>query len=389
MRGLCFWGAFLLGALIPGAAASGALRLSLHAASVPEANGGAVTRLYLEVATRDLPADTLDLRVELSVEGEDDTEPAEVDRIFPGVPGGGPVFRQVFPVRLPPGHAYARVRVEDLRSETSAETRLRVNVPAFDPALAVSEIVLGEPPLDAGRPVFPLDRTLFGPGRDSLAAYVAVRDASPDAPGPIYHARLRIRDRHDEQRDRAFNIPRSNGNGEATMVERVGDLPPGEYRLEVEVMLGERRSVTDTWFQVGESGSTLNEEPDRMRTVLGYISTYRERILLEESPDDSLASIWKTFWTRRDPTPGTRRNEAEEEFLARVEEAERRFSGLDPGWRSDMGRIYIRFGPPDRIERFEEELFGPRTEVWTYVHRKATFTFQDVGYGRYRLAGER
>jgi len=59
------------------------------------------------------------------------------------------------------------------------------------------------------------------------------------------------------------------------------------------------------------------------------------------------------FWLRRDPTPGTLRNEFQEEHYRRIAYATERFgtSNRIPGWKTDRGSIYITFGPPDEIER--------------------------------------
>lgn len=57
------------------------------------------------------------------------------------------------------------------------------------------------------------------------------------------------------------------------------------------------------------------------------------------------------FWARRDPTPGTEANEAKEEHYRRISYANGRFGvGDTPGWRTDRGRLYIQYGPPDEIE---------------------------------------
>ena len=67
------------------------------------------------------------------------------------------------------------------------------------------------------------------------------------------------------------------------------------------------------------------------------------------------------YWRLADPRARTSVNEAFLEFLARVAYADLRFSyeELDVlGSSSDRGRIYIRFGPPDRV-------YGP-DNVWTY-----------------------
>ena len=59
----------------------------------------------------------------------------------------------------------------------------------------------------------------------------------------------------------------------------------------------------------------------------------------------------RRFWAQRDPTPGTAKNEAEETFNARIAVVNRKFreSGTShvPGWRTDRGRIYLEYGPPD------------------------------------------
>jgi len=61
------------------------------------------------------------------------------------------------------------------------------------------------------------------------------------------------------------------------------------------------------------------------------------------------------FWQRRDPTPGTPRNEFQEEHYRRIGYANDHF-GFDAtaGWRTDRGRIYIEFGPPDERGVFEK-----------------------------------
>src|SRR5204862_163943 len=52
----------------------------------------------------------------------------------------------------------------------------------------------------------------------------------------------------------------------------------------------------------------------------------------------------------RAPTPDTQENEFKEEHYRRIAHANERFASGIPGWRTDRGRIYITFGPPDEIE---------------------------------------
>jgi GWxTD domain-containing protein len=56
------------------------------------------------------------------------------------------------------------------------------------------------------------------------------------------------------------------------------------------------------------------------------------------------------FWLRRDPTPDSLENEFKEEHYRRIAYSNERFASGIPGWKTDRGRIYIAFGPPDEIE---------------------------------------
>ncbi|HEV7920664.1 MAG TPA: GWxTD domain-containing protein [Thermoanaerobaculia bacterium] len=64
------------------------------------------------------------------------------------------------------------------------------------------------------------------------------------------------------------------------------------------------------------------------------------------------------FWARRDPTPGTERNEFKEEFDRRVASADRQFrTDRKRGAMSDMGRVYIVIGPPLQALRSPEKMY--------------------------------
>jgi GWxTD domain-containing protein len=97
------------------------------------------------------------------------------------------------------------------------------------------------------------------------------------------------------------------------------------------------------------------------------------------------------FWDRRDPTPGTPRNEARDQFYGLIALANQKFTergqGARPGWRSDRGRIYIKNGEP--VERLQRQNIGtaPPYEVWRYASgRDRWYIFVDVsGFGAFQL----
>jgi GWxTD domain-containing protein len=68
------------------------------------------------------------------------------------------------------------------------------------------------------------------------------------------------------------------------------------------------------------------------------------------SNDEERDAFIENFWQRRDPTPDTEENEFKEEHYRRIAYANEHFASGRAGWRTDRGRIYIVFGPPDEIE---------------------------------------
>lgn len=115
----------------------------------------------------------------------------------------------------------------------------------------------------------------------------------------------------------------------------------------------------------------LNEE------VVYIISSQEREVFLSLKTDEERENFIKLFWKRRDPTPETEFNEFREEHYRRIEYANKNFFEGMPGWKTDRGRIYIMFGPPDFIQTnpggLRGFLFGPKaetaefpSEVWTY-----------------------
>ena len=96
---------------------------------------------------------------------------------------------------------------------------------------------------------------------------------------------------------------------------------------------------------------------------------------------------FKRFWKLRDPNPKTTKNELKDEYFKRVNYANRNFTGFGQnGWLTDRGRILIKFGFPDDIERHPFEMGTQPYQIWRYYGLRKTFVFLDqTGFGDYRL----
>src|SRR5215471_7340926 len=82
-----------------------------------------------------------------------------------------------------------------------------------------------------------------------------------------------------------------------------------------------------------------------------YIITDEERQAWKRlATDEEREQFIEQFWLRRDPTPDTEENEFKEEHYRRIAYANQHYASGIPGWKTDRGRIYIVYGPPDEIE---------------------------------------
>jgi GWxTD domain-containing protein len=82
-----------------------------------------------------------------------------------------------------------------------------------------------------------------------------------------------------------------------------------------------------------------------------YIITSEERAAFKKlATDDERESFIETFWERRNPNPGSPENEFKEEYYRRIAYANEHYASGFPGWKSDRGRIYIMYGPPDEVD---------------------------------------
>ena len=122
-----------------------------------------------------------------------------------------------------------------------------------------------------------------------------------------------------------------------------------------------------------EKKATSKDLPPQYRKWLEeevvYIITPKERgVFLQLDTDRDREVFIAAFWRQRDPTPGTDKNEFRVEHYRRIAYANNWF-GRDspgPGWRTDMGRIYIILGEPKTIDRFENLTQVYPTIIWFY-----------------------
>ncbi len=110
------------------------------------------------------------------------------------------------------------------------------------------------------------------------------------------------------------------------------------------------------------------------------------------------------FWKTRDPDPDTEENEYREAYYERIAYVNEHFSSGIPGYKTDRGRTYLKYGKPDEVDSHPAggayqgdpgEGFGATStypfEKWFYRNipgrAGAEIEFVDpTGTGEYRIA---
>lgn len=120
---------------------------------------------------------------------------------------------------------------------------------------------------------------------------------------------------------------------------------------------------------------------------LRYVAEQRDMDYINSAPTlEGKLERFEQFWARLDPTPNTERNEAFEEYYARINYANSNFRSYNEGWLTDKGMVYIIFGQPLNIERYPSMYGDNRVfERWTYRNNREFIFVDNTGFGDFRL----
>jgi GWxTD domain-containing protein len=204
------------------------------------------------------------------------------------------------------------------------------------------------------------------------------------------------------------------GGGVLTGVVDLAGLPAGDYRLTARLDVGGTTIERTAEFTMAELGETVALEADRRAALRitdeGYFADMTpEQLDAAAAPLSLIAksgemSAYKKdlsvrakrrflaeFWAGRDPSPGTPSNETRESFYAAIAYADSNFRERGrvqtPGWKTDRGRVYARYGEPDDVLRRQQQGYAPPYEVWRYSRGKGRYyIFADrTGVGGFKL----
>lgn len=264
----------------------------------------------------------------------------------------------------------------------------------YDPAAGSSDPIVGAT-VSTEREAFWVGYELYASAETDLQVTYVVTEQSRVRERPAWGALLGLAPRQQAELGTpvAVTEPITVGAGRTPAAFRVETeaLQVGDYTLTVRLATpeGETLAETDKPFAVRWMGlDSQIADLEQAIAQLRYVADESEFQAIRNAPTpEEQRRLFLNFWDRRDPSPGTARNEEMEKYYFRVAYANDRFSRFhDRGWNTDRGEIFIVFGEPDYIEDHPFN-YGTRPyQIWNYYGQGRRFIFvDDTGMGDFRL----
>jgi GWxTD domain-containing protein len=179
-------------------------------------------------------------------------------------------------------------------------------------------------------------------------------------------------------------------------------LPPGSYTLKVLLTINGRSVERSAGLVMAPLEETLRRDVaridqekvadegyfkyldvaalDSVQAPLRYIADPGElKIWNKNLSEEAKRRFLTEFWAKRDPDGAGGRNEAREKFYAAIDFANRTYwEKKTPGWKTDRGRIFARWGAPDELLHREQEGRAPPYEAWRYSRHGRWYIFADL-----------
>ncbi|MCS7153795.1 MAG: GWxTD domain-containing protein [Bacteroidia bacterium] len=104
---------------------------------------------------------------------------------------------------------------------------------------------------------------------------------------------------------------------------------------------------------------------DELLGAMTYLATPVEKSFMRTLQSFSQKKkFFVAFWKKRETLSGSI---SFKEFLLRFEYAQQHFkSSMRPGWKTDRGRVFIQYGPPNDMQFFYNEPDKYPYQIWTY-----------------------
>jgi GWxTD domain-containing protein len=138
--------------------------------------------------------------------------------------------------------------------------------------------------------------------------------------------------------------------------------------------------------KIMEEQAALEREGGEYYDKIDLIATQAELAAYAKLSPAGRRELLRQFWKRRDPRPETPENEALREHVGRYRQADADYREQGKaGSETDRGKAFIKYGPPDEVEKRLLETNTKDALIWKYQNGQI-LVFQDrVNTGKYEL----
>jgi GWxTD domain-containing protein len=290
---------------------------------------------------------------------------------------------------LNPGNYTIRCILEDTDSRRAATREFKLELKKFPQTLSISDIMLISEIIKdpSGDKIVPNISKTVSNKTNSFPFYFEIYSDKEEQVILEYHL-LNLKSNTTLKQMNPQNLKAGSNTIYFTMENT--DFKLGDYIIKVFVKDNDWKDVTSTQkqfyskiFGFPNSIIDLDKAVDQLVYIaspddLGYIKDAKEY--------DEKLNRFLIFWEKKKPNTKIEENPILYEYYRRVEYANKNFKGFGEGWKSDMGLIYITFGPPNNVERHPLASNSVPYEIWDYYDLNRSFIFADqTGFGDYRL----
>lgn len=318
-------------------------------------------------------------------------------------------------------------RITDLKRNIGGWHEQQISIHPFpDSGLSISDIQIStqivqdasnHPLVKNGYRITPYPSRLYGIELPILYYYSEIYNLSPTTAGEDSNYSIVVSVIDDKGNITKENTPITKKRLAESIAQigqiQVSDLISGVYNLRLEVtdLATGKTASQEKSFSVyrpadfanrTELGSTAQKRIDDMYAAMdeteidqhfeycNYIVTGDDKRTYKELDVNGKREFMTEFWRRHNNNPLMPASQFRDEYLRRIYYSNAHYShGMREGWKSDLGRIYIKYGEPDKIDRYPYSAGMNPYEVWQYYQiegRSVEFYFvDDSGMGEMRL----
>lgn len=311
---------------------------------------------------------------------------------------------------LEPGRYRLEVSIADLVSGRQGKAAAELEVPGFGgSAVSLSQIELASDISADSTPsrfrkggltVRPNPERVFGDATNNRLFYYA------EAYNPGLATALRVA--YSSFKDQTLRVVDTRTlSGESGTVVHFGgimldELENGYYRLWVQAVDAQGSVLASSqanfrverdllrmlpqYRQIMEEQAALEKEGGEYYTKIDLIATQTELAVYAKLSPAGRREFLRQFWKRRDPDPDSPANEALREHRSRYQTADADFREQSrAGSETDRGQMYIKYGPPDEVEKKLLEAGTNDVLVWKYQSGQVLMFWDRLGVGRFEM----